>query len=90
LTQKNLITPVEPELWGAMPRELRRQEDHIDLIASENYTNPAVMQAQGSVLSNQYAEGYPGIQDGPRMHVLAGKAGTCARNCPCTAEEPTA
>jgi len=86
---KNLITPVELELWGAMPRALRRQEGHTKLIASENYRSPTVMQAQGSVLSNQYAGGYPGIQDRSRMHVIAGKAGACARNCPCTAEEPT-
>ena len=51
---------VDPELWGAVQAENRRQEDHIELIASENYTSPAVMQAQGSQLTNKYAEGYPG------------------------------
>jgi glycine hydroxymethyltransferase len=57
---KRLIAQIDPELWGAMQQELRRQEDHIELIASENYASPAVLQAQGSVLTNKYAEGYPG------------------------------
>ena len=51
---------VDPELWASVQAETRRQEDHIELIASENYTSPAVMQAQGSQLTNKYAEGYPG------------------------------
>jgi len=51
---------VDPDLWTAVQNENRRQEDHIELIASENYTSPAVMQAQGSQLTNKYAEGYPG------------------------------
>ncbi|HEY8878019.1 MAG TPA: serine hydroxymethyltransferase [Roseateles sp.] len=51
---------VDPELWTTIQNENRRQEDHIELIASENYTSPAVMQAQGSQLTNKYAEGYPG------------------------------
>ncbi len=50
----------DPELWAAISAENRRQEDHIELIASENYTSFAVMQAQGSQLTNKYAEGYPG------------------------------
>jgi len=54
------IREVDPELWQAMEAERQRQEDHIELIASENYTSPAVMEAQGSVLTNKYAEGYPG------------------------------
>jgi glycine hydroxymethyltransferase len=54
------IETVDPELWVAMQHELSRQEEHIELIASENYASPAVMQAQGSVLTNKYAEGYPG------------------------------
>ena len=54
------IEKFDPELWAAMQDERRRQEDHIELIASENYTSPAVMEAQGSVLTNKYAEGYPG------------------------------
>ncbi|MGO9444567.1 MAG: serine hydroxymethyltransferase [Thiobacillaceae bacterium] len=54
------IASTDPELWSAIQGEARRQEDHIELIASENYTSPAVMEAQGSVLTNKYAEGYPG------------------------------
>ena len=54
------IAQVDPELWGAIQLENRRQEDHIELIASENYASPAVMAAQGSQLTNKYAEGYPG------------------------------
>jgi len=54
------IKDFDSELWQAMEGERRRQEDHIELIASENYTSPAVMEAQGSVLTNKYAEGYPG------------------------------
>src|SRR5215813_7267628 len=50
----------DPELWEAIADENRRQEEHIELIASENYTSPAVMAAQGSQLTNKYAEGYPG------------------------------
>ena len=57
---KRLIAQTDPELWAAMQQELQRQEDHIELIASENYASPAVLQAQGSVLTNKYAEGYPG------------------------------
>ena len=53
------ISQIDPELWAAMEHERQRQEEHIELIASENYTSPAVMQAQGSVLTNKYAEGYP-------------------------------
>ena len=54
------IESFDPELAQAIAAEARRQEDHIELIASENYTSPAVMEAQGSVLTNKYAEGYPG------------------------------
>lgn len=54
------IADFDPELWRAMQGELQRQEDHLELIASENYTSPLVLQAQGSVLTNKYAEGYPG------------------------------
>jgi glycine hydroxymethyltransferase len=53
------IASYDPELWGAMQSESQRQEEHIELIASENYTSPRVMEAQGSVLTNKYAEGYP-------------------------------
>ncbi|HMK14750.1 MAG TPA: serine hydroxymethyltransferase [Burkholderiales bacterium] len=54
------LAKVDPELWKAICAENQRQEDHIELIASENYASPAVLQAQGSVLTNKYAEGYPG------------------------------
>ncbi|EGJ0366801.1 serine hydroxymethyltransferase [Salmonella enterica] len=54
------IADYDAELWRAMEREKVRQEEHIELIASENYTSPRVMQAQGSQLTNKYAEGYPG------------------------------
>jgi len=54
------IAKYDPELAVAMADEYRRQEDHVELIASENYVSPAVMEAQGSVLTNKYAEGYPG------------------------------
>ncbi len=50
----------DPDVFAAMEQERQRQEDHIELIASENYCSPAVMEAQGSVLTNKYAEGYPG------------------------------
>jgi glycine hydroxymethyltransferase len=52
----------DPELWGAIEQETRRQEEHIELIASENYASPAVLAAQGSTLTNKYAEGYPGAR----------------------------
>lgn len=54
------IAEFDPELWRAMQGEAQRQEDHVELIASENYASSAVMAAQGSVLTNKYAEGYPG------------------------------
>jgi len=54
------ISGYDDELWNAIQAEEKRQEEHIELIASENYTSPRVMQAQGSVLTNKYAEGYPG------------------------------
>ncbi len=57
---QHTIANVDAELWAAIQAENQRQEDHIELIASENYTSPAVMQAQGSQLTNKYAEGYPG------------------------------
>ncbi|MES2830970.1 MAG: serine hydroxymethyltransferase [Pseudomonadota bacterium] len=58
--KSHTLESVDPELWSAVQQETRRQQDHIELIASENYTSPAVMQAQGSQLTNKYAEGYPG------------------------------
>ncbi|MCU0733892.1 MAG: serine hydroxymethyltransferase, partial [Methylotetracoccus sp.] len=54
------IAGFDDELWAAIQSEEQRQEDHIELIASENYASPRVLQAQGSVLTNKYAEGYPG------------------------------
>ncbi|MBP0133041.1 MAG: serine hydroxymethyltransferase [Nitrosospira sp.] len=60
LSAKKTIESFDPDLWQAIKGEIQRQEDHIELIASENYASPAVMQAQGSVLTNKYAEGYPG------------------------------
>jgi len=58
--RKMTIAGFDPELAAAMAGERTRQEDHIELIASENYTSPRVLEAQGSVLTNKYAEGYPG------------------------------
>jgi glycine hydroxymethyltransferase len=58
--RQNTLAKTDPELWVAIQNENKRQEDHIELIASENYASPAVMQAQGSQLTNKYAEGYPG------------------------------
>ena len=57
---QSTLAHIDPELWSVIQSENQRQEDHIELIASENYTSPAVMQAQGSQLTNKYAEGYPG------------------------------
>jgi glycine hydroxymethyltransferase len=59
-TQPKTVAQTDPELWGAILAERARQEAHIELIASENYASPAVMEAQGTVLTNKYAEGYPG------------------------------
>ncbi|WP_114661754.1 serine hydroxymethyltransferase [Polynucleobacter necessarius] len=58
--RQNTLAKTDPQLWEAIQKENQRQEDHIELIASENYTSPAVMAAQGSQLTNKYAEGYPG------------------------------
>src|SRR5690349_24183524 len=54
------LSQTDPELWAAIQLESQRQEDHIELIASENYVSRAVLEAQGSQLTNKYAEGYPG------------------------------
>ena len=56
----NWIKQQDPELWAAIANEIDRQRSGLEMIASENYTSPAVMQAMGSVLTNKYAEGYPG------------------------------
>ncbi len=58
--RNTLVEQTDPELWAAIQAENARQEQHIELIASENYASPAVMAAQGSQLTNKYAEGYPG------------------------------
>ena len=58
--RSNTLAMVDPELFAVIQAENQRQEDHIELIASENYASPAVMEAQGSQLTNKYAEGYPG------------------------------
>ena len=60
MNKANSIAQYDPELWEAMSGENQRQEDHIELIASENYASKCVMEAQGSQLTNKYAEGYPG------------------------------
>ena len=57
---KDTLAKVDPELWKAVEAENQRQEEHIELIASENYVSNAVMEAQGSQMTNKYAEGYPG------------------------------
>jgi len=59
-SKKMTIAGFDDEVWQAMQQEVTRQEEHIELIASENYASPRVMAAQGSVLTNKYAEGYPG------------------------------
>lgn len=59
-TQKPSIAQFDPELWASITQENNRQQTNIELIASENYTSPRVMAAQGSQLTNKYAEGYPG------------------------------
>ena len=58
--RKLTLDRVDPEVWSAIQKEDARQEQHIELIASENYASPAVMQAQGTQMTNKYAEGYPG------------------------------
>ncbi len=58
--KKQSIAEYDPELWEAISNEEKRQEEHIELIASENFVSPRVLEAQGSVLTNKYAEGYPG------------------------------
>jgi glycine hydroxymethyltransferase len=56
----NFLAANDPDVWSAIAEEIQRQQDGLEMIASENYTSPAVMQAAGSVLTNKYAEGYPG------------------------------
>ena len=59
-SKNHTLDQIDPEIFAVIERENQRQQEHIELIASENYTSPAVMQAQGSQLTNKYAEGYPG------------------------------
>ena len=59
-SNQETIASFDPELSSALASETQRQEDHIELIASENYASPRVLEAQGSLLTNKYAEGYPG------------------------------
>ena len=59
-TENLSIQSFDEELWSSLENEKKRQEEHIELIASENYPSPRVLEAQGSVLTNKYAEGYPG------------------------------
>jgi len=59
-SRADTLARTDPQLWQAIAAENLRQEDHIELIASENYVSHAVMEAQGSQLTNKYAEGYPG------------------------------
>ncbi len=56
----NFIEKYDPDVWAAIDAEAKRQQDGLEMIASENYVSPAIMQAVGSVLTNKYAEGYPG------------------------------
>src|SRR4051794_26060779 len=56
----DVVQQTDPEVWQAIQAERQRQQQGLELIASENYASPAVMAAQGSVLTNKYAEGYPG------------------------------
>jgi glycine hydroxymethyltransferase len=56
-TKTHTLDRIDPEIFAAIQNENKRQQEHIELIASENYTSPAVMQAQGSQLTNKYAEG---------------------------------
>ena len=60
LDTQSSIETFDPEVWSAIAGENDRQEEHIELIASENYASTRVLEAQGSVLQNKYAEGYPG------------------------------
>ncbi|RXZ33219.1 serine hydroxymethyltransferase [Oxalobacteraceae bacterium CAVE-383] len=59
-SKNQTLATVDPELWAVVLKENQRQQEHIELIASENYASPAVMEAQGTQLTNKYAEGYPG------------------------------
>ena len=85
-----LIEQTDPELWAAIQAENRRQEEHIELIASENYASPAVMAAQGTQLTNKYAEGYPGKRyyGGCENVDVAEQLALVARQADCSAPTP--
>ena len=65
----DVIRQQDREVYDAMMRELERQRDHIELIASENFVSPAVMEAMGSHLTNKYAEGYPAARYLSLIHI---------------------
>jgi glycine hydroxymethyltransferase len=67
---EKVLSKVDPEIEGILHRELQRQQQHLEMIASENFVSPAVMEAQGSVLTNKYAEGYPGKRYYGGCHVV--------------------
>ena len=71
------IRAVDPEVAAAVDAEYERQNSHIELIASENWVSAAVMEAQGCIMTNKYAEGYPGKRYYGRMPVR----GYCGRSC---------
>ena len=56
------LKQIDPEIYQSILQEIKRQQDHLELIASENFTSLAVMEAMGSVMTNKYAEGYPGAR----------------------------
>lgn len=79
---RNPLKIVDPEIAAAIERERRRQQDHLELIASENLVSRAVLQAQGSILTNKYAEGYPGSRYyGGCIHVDVAEELACKRAC---------
>ena len=92
-SSKDNIADFDPELWEAIQNEEQRQEEHIELIASENYTSPRVLEAQGTALTNKYAEGYPGkrwyggCENVDIVEELAIEAKAMARNLPETLED---
>ncbi len=73
------LNQADPDLFKVIEAERQRQEQHIELIASENYTSPAVMAAQGSQLTNKYAEGYPGKRFLRRLRVCRPGRADCDR-----------
>ena len=78
-----MVNAADPELGAAMERELTRQRENIELIASENIVSPAVMAAMGSVLTNKYAEGLPGKQSTPTSSPIPAHRPTLPCILPC-------